>query len=192
MERESVRLLQQLPGVKVEGVQEEVPPRVSKSGRKIVVKPYDEKVYAKAWQKKILQQAFTTAAIPFYPSKETQSEVARKTGLGLQWQSSYFQYQRKLLKREHGGKLPASVADTNLISREDDTKEELSVEKIKEKLDREIEKLQSEDKMISPAKNSVNMMFEDVENKAQIDNGFDTLTLEKKSLPFNLFCNIDD
>ena len=66
--------------------------RYDSLGRVIKVKPQDEKVYAKEWQKTILFGYFDKDP---YPAKEVYQELEKKVQLDFAWLRNWYQYQRK-------------------------------------------------------------------------------------------------
>jgi len=125
-----VKLLQQLPGVKIEQLQskghqypprqhqerdqyqlrdqlyphpKEHPPNVTtKTGNAARnFKKHADKVFAQTWQKEILFGYFKKNP---YPGKEETAEITQKTGLGPEWQKCWFHYQRRKIRWKHDGK----------------------------------------------------------------------------------------
>ena len=66
--------------------------RYDSLGRVIKVKPQDEKIYAKDWQKKILFGYFDKDP---YPGKDVLQELETKVQLDFHWLRNWYQYQRK-------------------------------------------------------------------------------------------------
>jgi len=120
-----VKLLQQLPGVKIEQLQsrgqqqqqqpqqqlreqlhqprKEHPPNVITSSGNAArnFKKHSDKVFAQTWQKEILFAYFKANA---YPGKEETAEIFQKTGLGPEWQKCWFHYQRRKIRWKNDGK----------------------------------------------------------------------------------------
>jgi len=67
-------------------------PRYNTRGRKIVVKPHDEKIFAKDWQKQILLKHFKQNP---YPDKKELSEIEKKVELDVKWLKNWYCAQRK-------------------------------------------------------------------------------------------------
>ena len=65
-------------------------PRYSSNGR--IIKPHDEKTFAKDWQKEILLEYFEQNP---YPTKEVCLELEEKIELDSKWIKNWYQYQRK-------------------------------------------------------------------------------------------------
>ena len=147
-----VKLLQQLPGVKIEQLQsrgqqqqlrdqnqiqprKDPPPNViTKSGNAARnFKKHSDKVFAQTWQKEILFGYFK--ANP-YPGKEETAEIFQKTGLGPEWQKCWFHYQRRKIRWKNDGKTtyyrpeqqPKNNTPENVVKNEA-TESESSVDK---------------------------------------------------------------
>ena len=66
--------------------------RYNTRGRKIVVRPHDEKVFAKNWQKDILKQHFDLNP---YPDRKELQEIEKKVQLDFKWLKNWYHFQRK-------------------------------------------------------------------------------------------------
>ena len=66
--------------------------RFDSIGRIIRSRPYDEKVFAKEWQKEILLGYFEKDP---YPPREVLQELEKKVELDFHWLRNWYQYQRK-------------------------------------------------------------------------------------------------
>jgi len=66
--------------------------RYNTRGRKIVVRPHDEKVFAKNWQKDILKQHFDLNP---YPDRKELQDIEKKVQLDFKWLKNWYHFQRK-------------------------------------------------------------------------------------------------
>ena len=66
--------------------------RYNTRGRKIVVRPHDEKVFAKDWQKEILKKHFELNP---YPDRKEMQEIEKKVQLDFKWLKNWYHFQRK-------------------------------------------------------------------------------------------------
>ena len=66
--------------------------RYNTRGRKIVVRPHDEKVFAKKWQKDILKQHFDLNP---YPDRKELQDIEKKVQLDFKWLKNWYHFQRK-------------------------------------------------------------------------------------------------
>lgn len=136
-------MFKQLPGVKFEQIptkdnktrqnqsssqQKQISENHGKSSSGRPLKLIGEKVFAQAWQKEILFEYFKKNP---YPTKEENSEMEEKTGLGLDWQKSWFHYQRRKWKESKTSlnKRPLNVATDSSTSADDDPPKELKEQK---------------------------------------------------------------